>query len=116
MTDPVETPIKVDPSISIAMILTGIRQLALVGGGAVTLGTMVKNHNFAGVVAWFQGNDFATTSVALGTLLTFIYGQWHAFWAKHVAIATAAAAPNKTAVVQPSRFTRFIYALFGRKI
>lgn len=114
MTDPVETPIKVDPSISLTMILTGGRQILLVVGGAISLYGFLRSHDISGFGGWL-GSEFVTIIGAIGVIGTFLYGQWHAFLAKHQAVKMAHATPNQIAVVRISWLTRKLYA-FARAL
>lgn len=113
MTDP-EKPIKVDPSISLSMIIIGGRQIILVVGGAVSLYGFFRAHDLSGFGGWL-GSELFTMLGAISTIAVFLYGQWRAFWAKHEAVRMASAAPNKVAVVRTSWLTRQLYA-FARAL
>lgn len=114
MTDPAEKPIKVDPSISLSMILTGSRQILLVVGGAISLYGFLRSHDISGFGGWL-GSEFITIAGAISTVAIFLYGQWRAFWAKHQAVRMAHATPNEIAVVRTSWLTRKLYA-FARAL
>ncbi|MBA3831672.1 MAG: hypothetical protein H0X34_07225 [Chthoniobacterales bacterium] len=113
MTDP-ETPIKVDPSISLAMIFTGGRQILLIVGGAISLYGFIRSHDISGFGGWL-GSELFTILGAASTIAVFLYGQWRAFWAKRDAVKIADAAPNGTAIVQTSWLTRKLYG-FARAL
>lgn len=104
-----EKQIKVDPSISLAMILTGGRQIALVLGGGISLFGFFRSHDISGFGSWIGGELF-TIIGAISVIAAFLYGQWHTFWTKRAAVITANAAPNEIAVVRTSWLTRKLYA------
>ena len=104
-----EKPIKVDPSISLAMIFTGGRQVILIVGGAISLYGFIRSHDISGFGGWL-GSELFTVLGAIGTIAVFLYGQWHAFWAKRNTVKIADAAPDNTVIVRTSWLTRKLYA------
>lgn len=98
-----QEPIVVNPNPAGAMVLTGLRQTALIIGGAVSLAGMVRGHDVQGIVDYLQTDTFATVFAALGTVGTVAYGQVRELRKKFEAVTMAQAAPDTVAVIGHKR-------------
>lgn len=105
-----QQPIVVEPSAKGAMVLTGLRQLALIIGGAVSIIGMAKGRDLQGIVEYVQSDTFATVFATILTTGTVIYGQARELTKKAQAVIMAEAAPDSVAVVGHKRgwFRRLI--------
>jgi hypothetical protein len=108
-TAPAGAPIVVDPSPVPDMLVTGMRQIVLVIGGATTLASMFRGRDVGGIGQYVMSNNFAIFMAALVTLATFAYGQLKTLWNKRRSVTMANASPDSVAIVQPkaSLWTRF---------
>ena len=100
---PSEQPIVVNPSATSEMITTGIRQLALVFGGFVTIAGFFHGHSLRAVVTWATSDDFGPFLTAILTVGAFLWGQIRTLRNKRKAVTMASAAPDSVAVVLEPR-------------
>lgn len=96
-------PIVVEPSAKGAMVLTGLRQTALIVGGTVSILGMVRGHDVQGLVEYVQSDTFATAFAAVLTAGTVVYGQLRELKRKVEAVTMAQAAPDDVAVIGHKR-------------
>lgn len=73
MTD--KPPIVVDPNVLGASVAMGIRQIALVGGGAAAVWGSYSSHDWTGLFAYLASDGMGAALVALATIGVFAYGQ-----------------------------------------
>lgn len=98
-----EQPIVVNPSATGDMLVTGLRQIVLVVGGAGTVIGFAKGHDVKGAMDWILSSDFAVASSAALTISVFVYGQARVLWNKRKTLTLANRVPDSVAVVVPSR-------------
>lgn len=111
---PDDQPIVVDPSAKVAMLVTALRQIALVVGGAGTVIGFAKGHDIKGALDYVLSSDFAVAMSAIATIAVFVYGQFRVIWDRRKLITVAGHVDDRVAIVLGLPFALRIRAFFAR--
>lgn len=93
-------PIEVNDGTAATLLITGVRQLALIASGGMTMLAYARDRDLAGLADWVQGDTFATFAIAAAGVGTFAYGQYRTWRNKRQTIKLAHAAPDRIAIVK----------------
>lgn len=103
MTEPVQTPIVVNPSALPAQLAAGLRVATILVGGATAIIGFLGARDLVGLVAYIRSDDFVPVAGAAVAAASFAYGQWKTRRERAKLVTAAHAAPDSVAIVAPAK-------------